>query len=188
MRNMSKKTWKLRVWNHMTEIQKLDLLLKRAKVPHTYGRRWPEMDRPDNQEFLPGGRHDGGEQIIAYDAAGNRIWDGVWAGVPMALGRGLSRRWVCSCLAMMMLRAGSRLVRLRRCGGVEMLRKIAEYVKKIFRMEPIPTTVNTLREALQSLEVARNHFEHCDPEFVDAAIFELNAAECRVDAVRRCAE
>lgn len=61
MRNMSKKTWKLRVWNHMTEIQKLDLLLKRAKVPHTYGRRWPEMDRPDNQEFLPGGRHDGGE-------------------------------------------------------------------------------------------------------------------------------
>lgn len=67
-----------------------------------------------------------------------------------------------------------------------MLRKIAEYVKKIFRMEPIPTTVNTLREALRDLEVARNHFENCDPEFVDAAIFELNAAECRVDAVRRC--
>lgn len=44
------------------------------------------------------------------------------------------------------------------------------FVKKIFRMEPIPTTVNTLREALQALEVARNHFEHCDPEFVDAAI------------------
>ena len=34
------------------------------------------------------------------------------AGVPMALGRGLSRRWVRSCLAMMMLRAGSRLGRL----------------------------------------------------------------------------
>ena len=82
--------------------------------------------------------------------------------------------------------AGSRLVRSQRCGGVEMLRKIAKYVKKIFRMEPIPTTVNTLREALQALEVARNHFENCDPEFVDAAIFELNAAECRVDAVRRC--
>ena len=64
-----------------------------------------------------------------------------------------------------------------------MLRKIADFVKKIFRMEPIPTTVNTLREALQALEVARNHFEHCD---LDAAIFELNAAECRVDAVRRC--
>ena len=36
MRNMSKKTWKLRVWNHMTEMQKLDILLKHAKVPHTY--------------------------------------------------------------------------------------------------------------------------------------------------------
>lgn len=34
MRNMSKKTWKLRVWNHMTEMQKLDILLKHAKVPH----------------------------------------------------------------------------------------------------------------------------------------------------------
>lgn len=41
MRNMSKKTWKLRVWNHMTEMQKLDILLKHAKVLHTYGRRWP---------------------------------------------------------------------------------------------------------------------------------------------------
>ena len=64
MRNISKKTWKLRVWNHMTEMQKLDILLKHAKVLHTYGRRWPEMDR-------------GGEQIVAYDAAGNRIWDGI---------------------------------------------------------------------------------------------------------------
>lgn len=67
-----------------------------------------------------------------------------------------------------------------------MLRKIAEYVKKIFRMEPVTSTVSTLREAIRELEVARNHFDHCDPEFVDAAIFELNAAECRVDAVRRC--
>ena len=78
MRNMAKKTWKLRVWNHMTEMQKLDILLKHAKVPHTYGRRWSEMDRPDCPEYLPGGRLDCGEQIIAYDAAGNRIWDGVW--------------------------------------------------------------------------------------------------------------
>lgn len=67
-----------------------------------------------------------------------------------------------------------------------MLRKIAELVKKIFRTEPVASTVNTLREALRDLEVARNHFDHCDPEFVDAAIFELNAAECRVDAMRRC--
>lgn len=67
-----------------------------------------------------------------------------------------------------------------------MLRKFADFIKKILRMEPIPTTVNTLQEALRDLEVARNHFENCDPEFVAAAIFELNAAECRVDAVRRC--
>lgn len=67
-----------------------------------------------------------------------------------------------------------------------MLRKIAEYVKKIFRMEPIPTTVITMREALRELEVARNHFENCDPEFITAAIFELNAAESRLDAARRC--
>lgn len=67
-----------------------------------------------------------------------------------------------------------------------MLRKIAEFVRKIFFIEPIPTTVSTLRDALRDLEVARNHFENCDPEFVTAAIFELNAAECRVDAARRC--
>lgn len=66
-----------------------------------------------------------------------------------------------------------------------MLRKIVDFVKEIFWTEPIPMTVNTLWEALRDLEVARNHFENCDPEFVDAAIFELNAAECRVDAVRR---
>lgn len=64
-----------------------------------------------------------------------------------------------------------------------MLRKIAEYVRKIFRMEPIPTTVNTLKEALRELEVARNHFENCDPEFITAAIFELCAAESRVETL-----
>lgn len=91
MRNMSKKTWKLRVWNHMTEMQKLDILLKHAKVPHTYGRRWPEMDRPDCPEYLPGGRLDCGEQIIAYDAAGIVSGMAFGVGVPMALSRGLSR-------------------------------------------------------------------------------------------------
>lgn len=84
MRNMSKKTWKLRVWNHMTEMQKLDILLKHAKVPHTYERRWP-----DCQEYLPGGRHDGGEQIVAYDAAGDRIWDGIWGWGSYGFERGL---------------------------------------------------------------------------------------------------
>lgn len=66
-----------------------------------------------------------------------------------------------------------------------MLRKVAEFVKKIFQTEPVVSTMNTLREALHDLEVAQNHFENCDPEFIAAAIFELNAAESRVDAARR---
>ena len=92
MRNMSKKTWKLRVRSHMTEMQKLDILLTHAKISHTYGRRWPEMDRPDYQECLPGGRHDGGEQIVAYDVL-LEIVSGMafGVGVPMALSRDLSR-------------------------------------------------------------------------------------------------
>lgn len=68
-----------------------------------------------------------------------------------------------------------------------MLQKIAEYAKKIFWTEPMASTVNTLKDAMQDLEVARNHFENCDPEFITAAIFELNAAESRLDAARRCA-
>jgi len=76
----------------MTEMQKLDILLKHTKVPHTYGRRWPEMDRPDNQEYLPGGRHDGGEQIVAYDSTGNRIWDGVWGWLTA---RQVTKMWRC---------------------------------------------------------------------------------------------
>ena len=67
-----------------------------------------------------------------------------------------------------------------------MLRKIVNFVKKMFRTEPMVSTVNTLKDAMRELEVARNHFEHCDPEFVTAAIFELNAAESRLDAARRC--
>lgn len=67
-----------------------------------------------------------------------------------------------------------------------MLHKIVDFVKKMFWTEPMVSTVNTLRDAMQELEVARNHFEHCDPEFITAAIFELNAAEYRVEAARRC--
>ena len=66
-----------------------------------------------------------------------------------------------------------------------MLRKIADFVKKIFCTEPVVSRVFTLKDALHDLEVARNHFENCEPEFVSAAIFELNAAECRVAAARR---
>ena len=91
-----------------------------------------------------------------------------------------------------------------------MLRKIVEFIK-IFWTEPIkrllginsPTeewarwlripeyeaqidAIHKYCNPLQELEIARNHFENCDPEFITAAIFELNAAESRLDAARRC--
>lgn len=62
MRNMSKKTWKLRVWNRMTEMQKLDILLKHAKVPHTY-----------DPKYLS----DYTEQIVVYNSEGQRMWDAI---------------------------------------------------------------------------------------------------------------
>lgn len=188
MRNMSKKTWKLRVCPHMTEMQKLDILLKKDKIPHTYGRRWPEMDRPDTPDYLPGGRHDGGEQIVVFDAAGNRIWDGVWGWGSYGFEQGLIEVMGAQLLGHDDVEGwltAHQVIKMWRCR--KYAAKIAEFIKKIFSIEPIPTTVNTLREALRDLEVARNHFENCDPEFVTAAIFELNAAECRVDAARRCA-
>ncbi len=61
MRNMSKKTWKLRVRSYMTEMQRLDILLKRAKVPHTY-------------EHHEGYLYD---RIIVYDSEGRKLWDAV---------------------------------------------------------------------------------------------------------------
>ena len=91
-----------------------------------------------------------------------------------------------------------------------MLRKIVEFIK-IFWMESIkwllgiksPTeewarwlgipeceaqigAIHKYCNPLQELEIARNHFENCDPAFITAAIFELNAAESRLDAARRC--
>lgn len=62
MRNMSKKTWKLRVWNHMTEMQKLNILLKHAKVPHTY-----------DPKYL--GNYN--EQIVVYNSEGQCMWDAI---------------------------------------------------------------------------------------------------------------
>lgn len=62
MRNMSKKTWKLRVRSHMTEMQKLDAMLKKLKVPHTYDNPFPSENY---------------EQIIVYDSEGHKLWDGI---------------------------------------------------------------------------------------------------------------
>ena len=71
-----------------------------------------------------------------------------------------------------------------------MLRKIAEFIE-IFWTKPIKwllgikSAIHKYCNPLQELEIARNHFEHCDPAFITAAIFELNAAESRLDAARR---
>lgn len=59
MRNMSKKTWKLRVWNHMTEMQKLDYLLTKAGITHEMERRFPENDKNRPEVYGPGELHDG---------------------------------------------------------------------------------------------------------------------------------
>lgn len=65
------------------------------------------------------------------------------------------------------------------------MRKIIDFSKRIFRTESVASTVNTLLDAVDELEVARNHFENCDPEFITGAIYELSAAEARVNAARR---
>ena len=59
MRNMAKKTWKLRVWNHMTEMQKLD------------------NDKNQPEVCGPGALHDGGYQITVRDKSGTYLWDAV---------------------------------------------------------------------------------------------------------------
>ncbi len=39
------------------------------------------------------------------------------------------------------------------------------------------------RDAKQALDIAQNHFDNADTEFVDSAIYALRAAEARFDAV-----
>lgn len=77
MRNMSKKTWKLRVWNHMTEMQKLDYLLTKAGITHEMERRFPENDKNRPEVYGPGALHDGGYQITVRDKSGTYLWDAV---------------------------------------------------------------------------------------------------------------
>ena len=83
MKNMSKRTWKLRVRSHMTEMQKLDVLLLRLKGPHTY-----------DPKYLGGCN----EQIVVYNSEGQRIWDGIcvpggsygaWKGLIEVMGRSI---------------------------------------------------------------------------------------------------
>lgn len=67
MRNMSKKTWKLRVWNHMTEMQKLDYLLTKAGITHEMERRFPENDKNQPEVCGPGALHDGGAIRLQFE-------------------------------------------------------------------------------------------------------------------------
>lgn len=75
MRNMSKKTWKLRVWNRMTEIQRLDYLLTKAGIAHELERRFPENDKYRPEVCGPGAPHDGGYLITVRDESGVHLWD-----------------------------------------------------------------------------------------------------------------
>ncbi len=43
--------------------------------------------------------------------------------------------------------------------------------------------IQELQQAKRALEVAWSHFNYADPEFIDSAIHELNAAQLRFDAL-----
>lgn len=57
----------------MTEMQKLDEMLTSLNIPHTYGRRFPDLDK----EKRPGSKIDWGTQIIVTTEKGKRLWDAV---------------------------------------------------------------------------------------------------------------
>lgn len=42
---------------------------------------------------------------------------------------------------------------------------------------------NEYLDALNELKTAENHFNYAEPEYIDAAILELNAAQKRVAAI-----
>ncbi len=68
-----------------------------------------------------------------------------------------------------------------------MLQKLVARIKKIFRAKPstVECKSNPLMDAISAWNVAKNHFDNCDPDCISTAIFELQAAECRLDAARR---
>ncbi len=68
------------------------------------------------------------------------------------------------------------------------MKKIAEFIKKIFcKQANMPKkNKNPWFEAVEAMNIARNHFDNCDEDYISTAIYELNAAESRMDAARRC--
>ena len=45
------------------------------------------------------------------------------------------------------------------------------------------TTDNTINEALESVEIARNQLNNCDSDMLESAIFRLSSAESRLNAL-----
>lgn len=60
----------------MTEMEKLDRYLTLKKIPHTFKRRFPNLDRDEESKTIP--PHDWGVQIVVYDSSKNRLWDAIW--------------------------------------------------------------------------------------------------------------
>lgn len=40
-----------------------------------------------------------------------------------------------------------------------------------------------IKNAIRDVEVARNHFNHCDKNYIDASIHQLTAAEAKLNAL-----
>lgn len=70
--------------------------------------------------------------------------------------------------------------------AVSLHRMCAESDRMIMRVECPPlegeNMVNDYQEALAALHMAENHFTFAAPDYIDAAIMELNAAQKRVEA------
>ena len=45
------------------------------------------------------------------------------------------------------------------------------------------TTDNTINEALEAVEVARNQLNNCDSDMLESAIFRLSSAESKLNAL-----
>lgn len=63
--------------------------------------------------------------------------------------------------------------------GVLMLSSPVNWMTDILGSAQMP--VHRFCNPLRELEIAENHFNFCDPEYTSAAIFELNAAESRLN-------
>lgn len=54
-------------------------------------------------------------------------------------------------------------------------------MKWIYKTPKLEKTISEYQIALRNLEIARQNFENADEEYIDAAIYELNAAELKLE-------